>query len=121
MLATSQPCAHALQKKERAKSKKGHRNDAVWKLESSDSSGSTIVDSSSSTSIPTAPSEPDSSDKTESGSSSESDISSGGMEADTEESVSSEEEAEKKAEARSSEGTGKEKWVAVKGQSETTV
>jgi len=58
--------------------------------------------------------------KSESSSSSESDSSSGGIEADTEESITSEEEVDKPAGGilTISKEVAKEKWVAVKGQPE---
>lgn len=53
----------------------------------------------------------------ESASSSESDVSNGGIEADTEESMTSEEEPDKPASATSdNEVLTKDKWIAVKGQ-----
>lgn len=53
----------------------------------------------------------------ESASSSESDMSNGGIEADTEESMTSEEEPDKPAGATSeNKELAKDKWIAVKGQ-----
>lgn len=52
--------------------------------------------------------------RSESTSSSESDISSGGIEADTEESMTSEEEPDKPASATAD--NTKDKWIAVRGQ-----
>jgi len=99
-----------LERKDR-KSKKAHRAEAAMKLEgklestapAAATSTSTFVDAV----IPVT--------RTPSASSSESDMSSGGIEADTEESMTSEEEPDKPADATPG-STTKGKWVAVKGQ-----
>ncbi|KAG9313221.1 P-loop containing nucleoside triphosphate hydrolase protein [Chiua virens] len=99
-----------LEKRDRAKSKKAHRAETVMKLE-----GATAAPASSTPAdavIPVVHSE--------SASSSESDTSNGGIEADTEESMTSEEEPDKPAGATSDakeqqQTTAKDKWIAVKG------
>ncbi|KAG9309144.1 hypothetical protein JVU11DRAFT_10854 [Chiua virens] len=99
-----------LEKRNRAKSKKAHRAETVMKLE-----GATAAPASSTPAdavIPVVHSE--------SVSSSESDTSNGGIEADTEESMTSEEEPDKPAGATSDakeqqQTTAKDKWIAVKG------
>ncbi|KAF8555862.1 P-loop containing nucleoside triphosphate hydrolase protein [Imleria badia] len=97
-----------LEKKERAKSKKAHRAEAAMKLE-----GITPPAVTSTTSVDTVIPVTRSS----SASSSESDISGGGMEADTEESITSEEEPDKPAGATpDNKEPSKDKWIAVRGQ-----
>ena len=93
------------------------------KLEGATSCGSSTVINSSGESTPTEPTLMPaliSNSKSESSSSSESDSSNGGIEADTEESMTSEEEVDKPAGGipTISKETAKEKWVAVKGQPE---
>ncbi|KAG1857362.1 P-loop containing nucleoside triphosphate hydrolase protein [Suillus subalutaceus] len=101
------------ERKERAKTKKAHRAEAALKLEGA---------SSSTTSLTTT--EPVVVLSTSESSSSESDSSNGGIEADTEESITSEEEPDKAADSTGSGDSGvkdsnhsKEKWVAVKADS----
>ncbi|KAG2065446.1 P-loop containing nucleoside triphosphate hydrolase protein [Suillus decipiens] len=98
------------ERKERAKTKKAHRAEAAMKLEGA---------SSSTTSLTTT--EPVAVLSTGESSSSESDSSNGGIEADTEESITSEEEPDKAADSAGSGDSAvkdnnhsKEKWVAVK-------
>ncbi|KAL4062525.1 P-loop containing nucleoside triphosphate hydrolase protein [Scleroderma citrinum] len=114
-----------LERKERAKAKKVHRVEAVLKLDSATSCGGSTVINSSGESTPTEPIMPViiSNSKSESSSSSESDSSNGGIEADTEESITSEEEIDKPAGGISTinsttKESGKEKWVAVRAQPE---
>ncbi|KAL4072863.1 BCS1 N terminal-domain-containing protein [Scleroderma yunnanense] len=117
--------AEKLERKERAKAKKVHRVEAVLKLDSATSCGGSTVINSSGESTPTEPIMPViiSNSKSESSSSSESDSSNGGIEADTEESITSEEEIDKPAGGISTinsttKESGKEKWVAVRAQPE---
>ncbi|KAI6149621.1 P-loop containing nucleoside triphosphate hydrolase protein [Pisolithus tinctorius] len=115
-----------LEKKERAKAKKVHRVEASLKLDSANSSTSNTVIGSSGPNTPTEVTLPAvvAAVKCESSSSSsESDSSNGGIEADTEESITSEEELEKPIGGSINVVTkevGKEKWVAVKGQLEAS-
>ncbi|KAG6334898.1 hypothetical protein ID866_4192 [Astraeus odoratus] len=113
-----------LERKERTKVKKTHRVETALKFDGATSSTSNTVINSSGTSTPTEAVMPViiSNAKSES-SSSESDSSNGGIEADTEESITSEEEVEKPTTAlsavnSSAKDASKEKWVAVKGQPE---
>ncbi|KAI6116762.1 P-loop containing nucleoside triphosphate hydrolase protein [Pisolithus croceorrhizus] len=113
-----------LERKERAKAKKAHRVEAALKLDGANSSLSSTVVGSSAASTPTEATLPviaaaDVKCESSSSSSSESDSSNGGIEADTEESITSEEELEKPIGGSVNAVTkevGKEKWVAVKGQ-----
>lgn len=111
-----------LERKERTKAKKTHRAEAGLKLDGAISCGSNTVLNSSGESTPTEPIMPViiTNSKSESSSSSESDSSNGGIEADTEESITSEEEVDKPAGGipTISKEAIKEKWVAVKGQPE---
>ncbi|KAI9567078.1 P-loop containing nucleoside triphosphate hydrolase protein [Boletus coccyginus] len=91
------------ERKERSKSKKAHRAEAAMKLEGT---AATNTGTSADAVIPVT--------RSESTSSSESDISSGGIEADTEESMTSEEEPDKPASATAD--NTKDKWIAVRGQ-----
>ncbi|KAF9224135.1 P-loop containing nucleoside triphosphate hydrolase protein [Gyrodon lividus] len=96
-----------LDRKERSKSKKAHRAEAAMKLEGGVNS--------SGTSTPTEVVIP--MIHRESTLSSESESSNGGIEADTEESLTSEEEPDKPAGSTTEvQEPTKEKWVAVKGQ-----
>ncbi|OJA09348.1 hypothetical protein AZE42_08478 [Rhizopogon vesiculosus] len=101
-------------KKERAKAKKAHRAEAAMKLEGASSSTTSL--STPEAVIPVVLSASESS-------SSESESSNGGIEADTEESITSEEEPDKTAEAPEAgdsavkDNHSKEKWVAVKADS----
>ncbi|KIK99120.1 hypothetical protein PAXRUDRAFT_30706 [Paxillus rubicundulus Ve08.2h10] len=103
--AEQEEAKEKLDRKERSKSKKAHRAEAALKLEASVSTSGTITPAE--TIVPVIHAE----------SSSESDSSNGGIEADTEESLTSEEEPDKPAGStiETKEPT-KEKWVAVKGQ-----
>ncbi|KIJ21043.1 hypothetical protein PAXINDRAFT_6820 [Paxillus involutus ATCC 200175] len=95
-----------LDRKERSKSKKAHRAEAALKLEAAVSTSGTSTPTE--TIIPVTHTE---------SSSSESDSSNGGIEADTEESLTSEEEPDKPAGSTTeTKEPTKEKWVAVKGQ-----
>jgi chaperone BCS1 len=101
------------ERKERAKTKKAHRAEAALKLEGVSSSTSSLT-----TLEPVVVLSPGES------SSSESDSSNGGIEADTEESITSEEEPDKTADTTGSgdsalkdSNPSKEKWVAVKADS----
>lgn len=101
------------ERKERAKTKKAHRAEAALKLEGASSSTTSLT-----TTEPVVVLSPSDS------SSSESDSSNGGIEADTEESITSEEEPDKAAESAGSGDSAvkdsnhsKEKWVAVKADS----
>ncbi|KAF9233857.1 P-loop containing nucleoside triphosphate hydrolase protein [Melanogaster broomeanus] len=97
-----------LDRKERSKSKKAHRAEAALKLEGAIST--------SDTEEPVSPvTHRESSSST---SSLESDSSNGGIEADTEESITSEEEPDKPVVSSTPEAKEptKDKWVAVKGQ-----
>jgi len=101
-----------LERKDR-KSKKVHRADAAMKLEATLPAVAISTSISADTVIPVT--------RSESASSSESDISNGGIEADTEESMTSEEEPDKPAGAtldtNLKEPTNlKDKWIAVRGQ-----
>lgn len=98
------------ERRERSKSKKIYRGEAAIKLDSTASATSTSSPSPTDTVIPVV--------RTESASSSsESDASSGGIEADTEESMTSEEEPDKPAAAKlDTKDPTKDKWVAVRGQ-----
>lgn len=115
-----------LERKERAKAKKAHRVEAGLKLDGANSSLSNTVVGSSGASTPTEATLPviAADVKCESSSSSsESESSNGGIEADTEESITSEEELEKPIGGSVNAVTkeaGKEKWVAVKGQLESS-
>ncbi|KAI6006663.1 P-loop containing nucleoside triphosphate hydrolase protein [Pisolithus orientalis] len=103
-----------LEKKERAKAKKAHRVEASLKLDGANSSTSNTI---------TLPAVVAGVKCESSSSSSESDSSNGGIEADTEESITSEEELEKPIGGSINVVTkevGKEKWVAVKGQLEAS-
>ncbi|KAG6381797.1 P-loop containing nucleoside triphosphate hydrolase protein [Boletus reticuloceps] len=93
-----------------AKSKKAHRAEAAMKLEGKLESTAPAATSTSTFADAVIPVT-----RTASASSSESDMSSGGIEADTEESMTSEEEPDKPADATPG-STTKGKWVAVKGQ-----
>jgi len=104
------------EKKERAKAKKAHRAEAAMKLEGASSSTTSLT-----TIEPVIPVVVLSASES---SSSESDSSNGGIEADTEESVTSEEEPDKAANGLASADSAakdnshsKEKWVAVKADS----
>ncbi|KAF8448793.1 P-loop containing nucleoside triphosphate hydrolase protein [Boletus edulis BED1] len=99
-----------LDRKDRAKSKKAHRAEAAMKLEGKLESTAPAATSTSTFADAVIPVT-----RTPSASSSESDMSSGGIEADTEESMTSEEEPDKPADATPG-STTKGKWVAVKGQ-----
>ncbi|KAH7890959.1 P-loop containing nucleoside triphosphate hydrolase protein [Phlebopus sp. FC_14] len=105
-----------LERKERSKSKKAHRVETALKLEGAVSTSGTNTPIEGVIPSPLGHSESTSS------SSSESDSSNGGIEADTEESVTSEEESDKPTSRSTDAGTTegvpatKEKWVAVKGQ-----
>ncbi|KIJ65434.1 hypothetical protein HYDPIDRAFT_110506 [Hydnomerulius pinastri MD-312] len=94
-----------LERKERNKSKKAHRAETALKLE-----GAISTSTPTEAVIPVVLSE--------STSSSESDSSNGGIEADTEESITSEEEPDKPVSDSidAAKESPKEKWVAVKGQ-----
>jgi chaperone BCS1 len=103
-------------KKERAKAKKAHRAEAAMKLEGASSSTASLT-----TTEPVIPVVVLSASES---SSSESDSSNGGVEADTEESITSEEEPDKTADGPASGDSAvkdnshsKEKWVAVKADS----
>jgi len=100
------------ERKERAKTKKAHRAETALKLEGT-SSTSSLAATETVVVLSTAES-----------SSSESDSSNGGIEADTEESITSEEEPDKSADNAGSGDSAvkdsnhsKEKWVAVKADS----
>ncbi|KAG2057581.1 P-loop containing nucleoside triphosphate hydrolase protein [Suillus hirtellus] len=100
------------ERKERAKTKKAHRAETALKLEGT-SSTSSLATTETVVVLSTAES-----------SSSESDSSNGGIEADTEESITSEEEPDKSADNAGSGDSAvkdsnhsKEKWVAVKADS----
>jgi chaperone BCS1 len=96
-----------LDRKERSKSKKAHRAEAAMKLEG--------VISTSDTEEATTP--VTHRESSSSASSLESDSSNGGIEADTEESLTSEEEPDKPVgSAPEAKEPAKDKWVAVKGQ-----
>lgn len=102
-----------LERKERAKTKKAHRAEAAMKLEGASSSTTSLTT--------TEPVIPVVVLSTGESSSSESDSSNGGIEADTEESITSEEEPDKAADGTGSGDSAvkdsnhsKEKWVAVK-------
>jgi len=112
-----------LERKERSKVKKTHRVETALKLDGATSSTSSTAINSSGTSTPTEAVMPVIISNTKSESSSESDSSNGGIEADTEESITSEEEVEKPSSAlstinSSAKDAAKEKWIAVKGQPE---
>lgn len=117
-----------LERKERAKAKKAHRVEAGLKLDGANSSLSSTVVGSSGASTPTEATLPVVAaevkcESPSSSSSSESESSNGGIEADTEESITSEEELEKPIGGSVNAVTkeaGKEKWVAVKGQLESS-
>ncbi|KAJ8591411.1 P-loop containing nucleoside triphosphate hydrolase protein [Rhizopogon salebrosus TDB-379] len=103
-------------KKERAKAKKAHRAEAAMKLEGASSSTASLTS--------TEPVIPVVVLSASESSSSESDSSNGGVEADTEESITSEEEPDKTADGPASGDSAvkdnshsKEKWVAVKADS----
>jgi hypothetical protein len=108
-----------LERKEaRAKAKKTRRAETAAKTDGSASSTTTTAAPEASTSTAAAEATPSSeevSSSSDSSSSSESVSSATGIEADTEESVTSEEESDKSDKKPSNED-GKEKWVAVKGQ-----
>ncbi|KAG8221121.1 P-loop containing nucleoside triphosphate hydrolase protein [Butyriboletus roseoflavus] len=96
-----------LEKRERSKSKKAHRAEAAMKLEGTVPSAATSTPADAV--IPIL--------SNESASSSESDMSNGGIEADTEESMMSEEEPDRPADAASeNKEFAMDKWIAVKGQ-----
>lgn len=117
-----------LERKERAKAKKAHRVEAGLKLDGANSSLSSTVVGSSGASTPTEATLPVVAadvkcESPSSSSSSESESSNGGIEADTEESITSEEELEKPIGGSVNAVTkeaGKDKWVAVKGQLESS-
>lgn len=106
----------AERKEARAKAREALRAEAALKREAASSTAAAKAETTS------APTETPSSDSSSPSSSSESE-NSAGIDADTEESVTSEEEtdaadaAEEATPAAASEKSGKEKWVAVKGQS----
>lgn len=98
-----------LEKRDRSKSKKAHRAETAMKLEGTLPGATTSTPADAV--IPIIHSE--------SASSSESDMSNGGIEADTEESMMSEEEPDRPADAATTSDTkdlAKDKWIAVKGQ-----
>lgn len=109
-LPTSLVHSQKLEKRDRSKSKRVHRAEAAMKLEGF------VPNATTSTSTPTDAVIPVT--HSESASSSESEISNGGIEADTEESMTSEEEPDKPAGATSDNSMEltKDKWIAVKGQ-----
>lgn len=101
--------AQKLERKDRSKSKKAHRAEAAMKLEGITPATVTSTSAPVDIVIPVT--------HTHSASSSASDISSGGMEADTEESMTSEEEPDKPAGATpDNKEPSKDKWIAVRGQ-----
>jgi chaperone BCS1 len=103
-----------LDRRDRSKSKKAHRAEAAMKLEGTAPAAAATASMSSLSPadavIPVIHSE--------SASSSESDMSSGGIEADSEESMTSEEEPDKPACATpdTKEPATKDKWISVRGQ-----